>query len=67
MCDGVSDELRRVNRGSMLYHASSERLYPLCSVVLSLCSGNIDGTLDNTQDVGVDTSMVLLVFSKSSM
>ncbi len=67
MCPGVSDDERRVKRGSIVYHAKSERLYPLFSVVLSVDSLNIDGTLESIHDVGVDTSMELSVFSKSSM
>ena len=64
---GVSDEERRVKSGSMVYHARRERLKPERSVDLSPDSGNIDGTDEIIHDVGVDTSMVFLVFSKSSM
>ena len=49
MCPGVSEELRRVKSGSMVYQASNERLKPERSVVLSVCSGNIEGTLDSCQ------------------
>ena len=49
---GVSDDERRVNKGSMVYHASR---------------GNIDGTDEITHDVGVDTLMVFFEFSKSSI
>ena len=50
----------------MVYHASNERLNPLRKVVLSLCSGNMEGTLDMTHEVGVETSIFVVVFSKSS-
>ena len=63
---GVSDDERLVKILSMEYQASSERLKPLLRVVLSCASGNSEGTLDIIHDVGVDTSMVFLVFSKSS-
>ena len=66
MWPGVSELLRRVNNGSMLYHANNERLKPLASVVLSLCSANMDGTLEMIHEVGVLTSIEDLVFSKSS-
>ena len=66
MWAGVSDDERRVNSGSMLYHARSERLKPDLSVVLSLCSANMEGTEESIHDLGELTSMVLLVFSKSS-
>ena len=67
MCPGVSDDERRVNNGSIEYHANCERLKPLFSEVLSADSSNIDGTLESTHDVGVETSIELFVFSKSSM
>ena len=52
MWAGVSELLCRVNSGSMLYHASKLRLYPLRSVVLSVDSEKSEGTLDITQLVG---------------
>ena len=64
---GVSDDERRVNNGSIVYHASRERLKPERNVVMSACSGNIDGTDDIIHDVGVDTSMAFFEFSKSSI
>ena len=51
----------------MLYHASSERLKPLVTESLSLCSLNMEGTLDNTHALGSLTSIPFLAFSKSSM
>ena len=67
MWPGVSDDERRVKSGSMVYQAMRERLKPERSVFLSFDSWNIDGTLEIIHDVGVDTSMVFFVFSKSSM
>ena len=64
---GVRLDERRVNSGSMVYHDISERLKPLLRPVLSRLSANIDGTLEIIHDVGVDTSISLSVFSKSSM
>ena len=66
MWAGVSELLCRVNSGSMLYHASKLRLYPLLSVVLSVDSEKSEGTLDITQLVGWLISIVFFVFSKSS-
>ena len=67
MWPGVSDDERRVKSGSIVYQAMRERLKPERSVFLSFDSWNIDGTLEIIHDVGVDTSMVFFVFSKSSM
>ena len=64
---GVSEEERRVNNGSMLYHAICERRKPLDSEVLSLLSPNMEGTLDSTHEVGVETSSFVVLFSKSSI
>jgi len=62
----ADDELRRVKSGSIVYQASKERLYPLAKVVLSLLSGNIDGTLERLHDVGSNTLILSVVLSKSS-
>ena len=66
MWDGVREDERRVKRGSMVYHAMSARFWPERSVCLSVCSAKNDGTLDIVHDVGEETSMVSLAFSKSS-
>lgn len=67
MCDGVSDDERRVKSGSMVYQAICERLWPERRVVLSLLSEKVDGTLDRLHDVGSRTLILSVVFSKSSM
>ena len=50
----------------MVYQANCDRLKPLVNPVWSLLSTNIDGTLDNIQLVGVETSILSVAFSKSS-
>ena len=52
MCPGVSELLRRVKSGSIVYHANRLRLKPLRRVVLSEYSGKSDGTLEIIQEVG---------------
>ena len=66
MWEGVREEERLVNSGSMVYQARSERLYPLRRVVLSVDSGNIEGTDESTHCVGVRMLILSVDDSKSS-
>ena len=67
MWAGVSDDERRVNSGSMVYHAICERLKPERNVDLSLLSAKMDGTEERTHDVGSSTEILSVVPSKSSI
>ena len=67
MCAGVSEELRRVKSGSIVYQFMSARLYPVRMLLVRLLYSIPEGSDDSTHDEGDLISMPFSVLSKSSI